>query len=348
MNTHNLSKFLCALLLAVGLVLGGPASSQAQIPGIDEPVEALKDASMGIVEGCNYMEYLQQAKNLQEAYQLIQNLGWNPEHAFSLPVTDYVSLLPKILSTKSTNETAEAESKGLLYTLEQVCNTATQSDELQRVRDIVEDGRINIDEVVGAFTDVEDFGVEFDDGRPRLTGDFTDVYNDLLKPSTGNPAQDSTSRMVARSVEATIETTDSLRNALSEYETQVEELHKDLQLLAEPADSADGEGEGSSEGEASAEDGSGGAWTCPEGYPDPSETDLPTNEEGVPICGPVGPEKSTQVLAKIELLIAEMQGHRNAIDTRSLELGAVGLAQSNYQQKNIRAITNRSLSQSMW
>lgn len=336
--THQTTQLFATLLLALGLMLLGPLfqqPAQAQIPGIDEPAEALKDASMGIVEGCNYVEYLNQAKNLQDTYEIIQQLGWSPEHAFSLPVTDYISLLPKSITAVSSNEAADAESKGLLYTLEQVCNTATQSDELQRVRQIVEDGRIGIDETVEAFANVEDFGVEIGEDGPTLTGDFTDVYRDLTEPSTGSSGQDSTARMVAQSVEATIETSDSLRNAISEYETQIEEIHSDLQLLAEPADSTD-------------EDATGD-WTCPTGYPDPGSTDLPIDDEtGRPICGPVGPEKSTQILAQIELLVAEMQGHRNAIDTRSLEMGAVDMSQRNFQQKRRMSINQRGLSSFMW
>lgn len=321
-------RWLSCLLAAFLLLVAGPSLLQAQDSGDGNVTQDLAGSALNISGLCDYEKYLDKVESAEETIGMIEELtGWSPTNSFSLPVTDYVSLLPDILGTEATKDAAEAETKGLLYEIEEVCNSGVQADEIERIKEIVEAGREGIGELVEEVLEDEDLlEVELEDGEPRLTGDFAELFRETTPKAGG--VQDSASKMTLDAVEGTMTASDSLREAITAYEEDIADLKHELFELAKPDTLEDEQ------------------WMCPENYPDPDDegVDLRTDpRSGRPICGFATPERSVQVMAQLELLIAEMKGHTNSITTRKLELGATGLATDNYYRKRKQAASIKSL-----
>lgn len=284
-------------------------------------LSGLRDAAMGIVEGCDYVEYLQLANEAVEAWGLLSEVGsFEPSRDWALPTMDIIQTLFSAGSVFAAQKSAEAEAEGLIYQLEQTCNSVRQADEVNRQHQLLAAGRLNVGNAI-------DFALDWM-GRERadpvseravIAAEWTHRYQRSVPP--GRASEDTLWSAMNEALQETLETSDQRHAILGDIERRLGEAWVDLLHLATWESS--GEGDASSEG-----------WTCPEGYPDPGDPEVTLDaHEGVPICGPASPERSMQVLTRIELLKTEMKALEMDADGRGLEIESMRLMADNHGRR---------------
>lgn len=318
--------------------LFSPQEGKAQISGyldgltemadvIMPVMEQLRNENMGLLDGCDYEDYLAMMQLGIEGWDWVQELRTEDRDGGSrgLPTTDYITMVLRAGASEATRRSAVAEAKNLMYQLEQVCNAVVQEDEVNRMLDIVEARSSGIgEEIAGFVRSMKDLYEDIDneqypgDLRERITSEHSELYA-TSTPGPGGPEagthQDTLWAAVNESIGETVGAADEYADAVEVIYEQIEELRGELVHLAEPD-----EDEG---------------WVCPEdaGYPSASEVDEYDEETGRPICGPLTPERAKQVLAQVEVLKLELEAIRMDAEARGLEVDAVRLMSDNQQRQ---------------
>lgn len=297
-------------------LLSQPARAAGpQALSADEAWSWAKERAMGVVRGCDYTEYIRLAEQVKSGWEMYSD--WNSEQQvrrWAVPFMDMVSMFLRGGGTMAAQKSAEIEGEGLIYQLEQLCNAVAIADDANRQYQIIKAGRFNID---GALDWLIDWADQ-DDGRsPTPGGDrahaletWAETYENAV-PAVGGK-QDSLWRAVNGTLRETLAASEDMHLALEAVFEDINEIREEMILTAE----MDGEGE----------------FVCPEGYPDPNRSDVEYHD-GIPVCGPVGPERSTQLLAQIELVKTQLRALQMAADARGLEVDAVRLMADNYQRR---------------
>lgn len=286
----------------------------------DQAWDFLRERAMGVVKGCNYTEYLELANKVKSGWAAYENWNsWNQAREWAVPFMDMVSMLVRSGSVVAAKKSAETEAEGLVYQLEQVCNAVAQADEINRQYQILAAGSLHIDRALKWLTDATDDLFETAPGsaRDRVLEQWATLYDEAI-PSLGT-MQDSLWLLVSSTLHSTLQATGDLHAALDKVQKDINETRDALILTADT-------------------DSRTGRFTCPEGYPDPNRAGVEYHN-GRPVCGPVGPERSQQLLAQIELLKTQLKAIQLAADARGLEVDAVRLMADNYQRR-MRHVTN--------
>lgn len=278
----------------------------------------LKTRAMGVVKGCDYAAYINLAQQIQSGWAAFDNwANWKESRDIAVPFLDFVSMFLRAGSTYVTKQSAEREAQGLVYQLEQVCNAAAQAAEIHRQYVLIAEANRNIGQALKWILDSADdpFSTPPGSTRERVLAEWATLYDDAVP--TLNTMQDSLWLLVSSTLHETLKASDDMHQALERIQADINELRDALILTAEKR---------------------GDSFHCPEGYPDPNRPDVDYHK-GMPVCGPVGPDRSGQILPQIELLKMQLQAIQLAADGRGLEVDAVRLMSDNYQRR-VRHTTN--------
>jgi hypothetical protein len=311
------------------LVAGAGGPQGVGIPGVDlgNVLERLRENAMGHIKNCDYVHFLNVASSMGQAWDGLRSLSdLGDLRKTAAPFMDIMTMLFRGAGVAAARKSAEAETTNLLWTLEQVCNTVVQADEVNRTFQVIRNGQVNIGNALNAlFAEFRGTSPGADDRRLMLAR-FKDVYVNSV-PAVGGP-QDSLHIAINTTLENTLLEAAEMDSVLTRIEAQVVESRRDLFLLAQP-DSANS-----------------ARWTCPEGYPDPNAPATRRDDRtGRPICGPCPPERCQQVTATLELLKTQMQAIQLKSDARALEVESVRLMADNQHRRekayNARVLTGR-------
>ena len=332
MTTRHLLPLL-TILLGVFLA-ASPERLQAQ--EVDGAIANLRGEAMGLLRGCDYLECLEMVDMAMEGWDFIKDLknDIKGRDRRGMPLTDYISMVLRGGGTYAAKEAAEAESRNLLYQLEQVCNTAVQLDEIARMLEVTETRSRGIEMAIDWVLDDSIFDSEYERAgseRARIIEEYTSLYA-IATPGPGTP-QDTLWASIDHVLHETLSAGEEYEQAVDRIHGQIGELKRQLVHLAEPV--AGDEDEDGEEGEA--------RWECPEGYPSADELEEFDQETGYPVCGPLTPERAKQVLAHVEVLKLEIAAIRLDTDARGLEVDAVRLMTDTHNRKLGETARVRSL-----
>jgi hypothetical protein len=311
------------------LIAGDGGPQGVSIPGVDlgDVLGRLRENAMGHIKNCDYVHFLNVASSMGQAWDGLRSLSdLGDLRKMAAPFMDLMTMLFRGAGVFAARKSAEAETTNLLWTLEQVCNTVVQADEVNRTFQVIRNGQLNIGNALNAlFAEFRGTSPGADDRRLMLAR-FKDVYVNSV-PAVGGP-QDSLHIAINTTLENTLLEAAEMDSVLTRIEAQVVESRRDLFLLAQP-DSANS-----------------ARWTCPEGYPDPNAPATRRDDRtGRPICGPCPPERCQQVTATLELLKTQMQAIQLKSDARALEVESVRLMADNQHRRekayNARVLTGR-------
>lgn len=272
----------------------------------------LKERSMGVVKGCNYMEYINLANRVRSGWEAYRQWdSWKQARDWAVPFLDLLSMLYRAGGVMAAKKSAEYEGEGLIYQLEQLCNVAAQAYEINRQHQILEAGRLNIGNALDWLVDATDdlFKTPPGSARDRVLAQWAMLYDDAI-PSLSTQ-QDSLWKLLSGTLRETLQASDDLHQALEKVQQDINVLRDSLFLRADYKDNK---------------------WTCPEGYPDPNRPDV-QYYKGSRLCGLVSPERSQQLLAHIELLKTQLKAIELAAQARGLEVDAVRLMADNHQRR---------------
>lgn len=305
-------------MFILAAVLGMPSAAHAQ--GVDDVLDALKDQALGFARGCDYASYLNAAQQIANGWDFIANLqNWRPSRGHDvIPVVSFLSEAFEAGTRTAARRSAEAQAEGLIYQLEQVCQTAMQVDETNRIHRIFQAGHLNIGNAIDYLFRSDSAIIRITPGTEEgsLNQDFAATYESL----TPDPRfeNDTIYHAITSTLYASLEASDNMLKSLEDIQEDINQLKDDLKLRATPDTSGNF------------------TWICPEGYPgeggfntrfdlDPALESI----DGVPICGPVPPARAQQILAATEVLKVQMMAIAQAAEARHLQVSAVSLMADN-------------------
>lgn len=298
--------------------IDGPALvSGPQLISGSDVVNKLKEQALGVVRGCNYTEYLELAQKVKAGWSMYKDWNdWNQVKRWAVPFMDLVSMFFRAGGVIAAKESAEKEGEGLIYQLEQLCNVVVQADEINRQYQIIKSGNLNMGNALDWLLDLANQKLAERIQRRAeeryIREHWVDLYDQAAPPMT--PALDSLYRMMSEALRDAFAVSAEIEEALDQIDQDLEKARKDLLLKAEW-------------------DNGKKKWTCPEGYPDPNRQGV-QYLDGHPICGPVGPVRSTQILAHLEVLKLSIRSLELRTHARGLEVDAIGLMADNVERKS--------------
>jgi hypothetical protein len=299
--------------LALAALDAEMASSGPQRVSVDlgDAVDRLKEGALGAIKNCDYQRYLRMATEAGDLWDGMRSLASTTGlNRIDAPFMDLFQLVVRGGASLSAAKSASAETANLLLTLEQVCHSVVQADEMSRQFDLFAAGSSNIGRALNAL--VAPASASAPDDRNLLLARYQDIYVKSI-PMVGT-AQDTLQMAVNLTLENALKDASDMDLALAAIDEQLRQARRDLYHWAtrdtdDPA-----------------------RWVCPEGYPDP---DLATVDDvsGAPLCGPCAPERCQQVTAHLELIKTQMRAMQLRSDARGLEVEAVRLMADNQERK---------------
>lgn len=290
------------------------AAGPQQLSG-SEVTNKLKQKALGVVRGCDYAEYIELAQQVKAGWSMYQNWrDWNQVKRWAVPFMDLVSMFFRAGGVVAAKDAAEAEGEGLIYQLEQLCNAVVQADEINRQYQILAGGSLNMGNAIDWALDFVNMKLEERirhraEQRQAREG-WVDLFDGVAPPMT--PALDSLYRLMSDALRESLDVVSEIEAALDQIDKDLEQARKDLILKAAWKDNR---------------------WNCPEGYPDPNRPGVP-HLDGYPVCGPVGPARSTEILAHLEVLKLSIRSLELRVHSRGLEVDAIGLMADNVDRRH--------------
>jgi hypothetical protein len=306
--------------------LAGGGPQQVSLPGFDDVMGTLRAAALGAVKGCDYAKYMTLANDLYKngltAFESYDRLANNPKQRWAIPFMDPIADFLRAGEVTAAKQSAKAEAQGLAYTLEQVCHAVVQADDVNRMHNIIKSGRLNIGNAIRFVMDKTAFGVDYGAGGLRVTADYRALYSSLVPPT--RTTADSLFVALDNVMHETLEASNAMAASLDQIEKDLEIARRSLLEYAYQEQS-----------------GTTAQWACPEPYknfrPDQPTTwqweQDPADNRRKPVCGPVQPERATQILASLEVRKVQLRAIQMSADTRALEVEAAKLMANNHTRK---------------
>jgi hypothetical protein len=321
------SRFLTLTLLAAvaSPVSGLHAQARAEgsgMPSQEELITSLKERGLRLVQGCDYIGYLQDVRQIQDAQKFLQQLTSltditkNP----GMPLMDLIDTGLRHTAEQQTVESAKAQLDGLLYQLQSTCHTDVTRQENERMRALAERAALGIGKalfgVLGQSQPRFKLASLADSLNAHLTSRFADRYEQRFAGS-GTP-EDSLYTQVSATLRSTLQESERIVNMTSMLDEEMEALQK-ASLVYAQRDST-------------------GKWACPD-----HDVQPPAGAGSNFVCGFVSPERASQLTAIAETRKLQTRTVQQMLDARKLEIASVELMATTERQRVRESVQRRPI-----
>ena len=299
---------------------------------VDEGIDRLLMAT----DVCDYVEYLELVQTLSDSWDMVQDLhDYDPgdQRSRYFPVWDPVNNLLEATNTRLNAEMMRNESRKLIAQIESTCQHGIQTDETNRLFELARAAAMGIGEDLEEVMEIlnpedrDPYVIPGTDGE-FMAQDFTTEFN-FGHPINPTHPGDEALRQIRSAVDETLTASGQMVDVLNDYELDLDKLVEQMLLRPEEMETEDEAGNTVI------------VETCPDGYPNPEEDELPVDQDGEPYCGPVGPERAQVIASQATLLLGQLEGIRLAAEAHQGQISAAELFVQMEQMKITESIRRR-------